>query len=88
MIPTGKTLAEMEVELARMMRALDELTESVAIMREEIEFCEAMDDAVYWPDYQSEKLRASLGNWAIWVPMLRALDIELNHNTRRAEECQ
>ncbi len=88
MIPTGKTLAEMEVELSRMMRALDELTESVAIMRDEVEWSDGMEMQPNWPTYQSEKLRASLGNWAIWVPMLRALDLELNHNTRRAEECQ
>lgn len=86
MIPTGKTLAEMEVELSRMIRALDELTESVAIMRNEVQHADGMESQPDWPSYQSDKLRACLSAWSIWVPALRALDIELHESTKEIHQ--
>ena len=73
-------------DLKCMGRALDELSEAVAVLLNEYEH--ALDEQVdpWWPDFQSEALTSAIRNWSIRVSTLRAIDYQTNQESNATEE--
>lgn len=81
-----QTMRDRIDSLKSMRRALDEVTEAVTVLLNEYDH--ALDEQVepWWPNFQSEALRATLSDWSIWVPELRAIDHLTNKATNENEE--
>ena len=86
MTDTFQKMLETRDNLKNMGRALDELSEAVAVLRNEYE--NALDEQTecWWPNDQSEALRSALSSWSVWVPELRAVDYLTNKASNQSEE--